>query len=133
MKKVTTIKQRLLVILQKEEAKTNEEIVDLRNKQQSNISYYGLSGPYQRYEKAIRHREELLSELKAMRENMNTASVLLPMRLYGYYCPSCKEKIFLQSRSPETVDCPLCTRRIYRDGLYTQWNVQKNSQYTRLH
>lgn len=133
MKKVTTIKQRLLVLLQKEEAKTNEEIVDLRNKQQSNISYYGLSGPYQRYEKAIRHREELLSELKAMRENMNTASVLLPMRLYGYYCPSCEEKIFLQSRNPETVDCPLCTRRIYRDGIYTQWNVQKSSQYTRLH
>lgn len=132
MKTISKIKEHLLSYILKELERTREEITDLRSKQRDNMSFYGLGGPYQRYEKAIERRRNHLAELDALKKSLNSAVVLVPMRFYGYYCPSCEEKIFIQSRNPETVDCPLCTRRIYRDGAYTEWNIQKNSKFTKL-
>lgn len=132
MKTITKIKKHILSFIIKEEAKVNTEIEELRNKQHSNMSDYGLGGPYQRYEKAIERRKNHLAELAAIRKSLHSAVVLVPMRFYGYYCPSCTEKIYIQSRNPETIECPLCTRRIYRDGAYTEWMIQNNSRFTKL-
>lgn len=133
MKKLEIIKEHLLTIIQKEEIKTQSEIEELSQKQRDNMDFYGIGGPYQRYEQAIDRRKKHLSELEALRNAQNSAILLESLRLYGYFCPSCKEKIYLQERNPETVDCPICSRMIYKDGVYTEWNVQKNSRFTHLH
>lgn len=97
------------------------------------MDFYGIGGPYQRYEKAIERRRNHLSELEALRKTQTSVVVLETLRLYGYFCPSCNEKVYLQGQNPDTVECPICNRRIYRDGVYTEWNIQKNSRFTRLH
>lgn len=132
MKKLNKVKERISNIISREKQKINEEIEELRLKQRLNMSAYGIGGPYRRYEKAIIKRQELLEELEALHKAQGKSIVLEPLHLYGYYCPTCSEKIYLSSRSPETVRCPLCDRRIYLDGMYTEWSVAKGSQYTRL-
>ena len=133
MKKLEKIKEKILTIIQKEEIKTQSEIEELPRKQQYNMDCYGIGGPYQRYEKAIERRRNHLSELEALRKTQTSVVVLETLRLYGYFCPSCNEKVYLQGQNPDTVECPICNRRIYRDGVYTEWNIQKNSRFTRLH
>lgn len=133
MKKIEIIKEHIFTIIQKEEIKTQSEMEELSRKQHANMSFYGIGGFYQRYERAIDRRKKHLSELENLRKAQNSVVCLEPLRLYGYFCPSCQEKIYLQERSPETVDCPICSRRIYKDGIYTEWNVQKNSRFTCLH
>ena len=133
MKKLEKIKEKILTIIQKEEIKTQSEIEELPRKQQDNMDFYGIGGPYQRYEHAIERRRNHLSELEALRKTQTSVVVLETLRLYGYFCPSCNEKVYLQGQNPDTVECPICNRRIYRDGVYTEWNIQKNSRFTRLH
>ena len=133
MKELEKIKEKILTIIQKEEIKTQSEIEELPRKQQDNMDFYGIGGPYQRYEKAIERRRNHLSELEALRKTQTSVVVLETLRLYGYFCPSCNEKVYLQGQNPDTVECPICNRRIYRDGVYTEWNIQKNSRFTRLH
>lgn len=53
MQKLTKIKNRLQHILITEAQRTTNEMDELRQKQHSNMSYYGSGGPYYRYEKAI--------------------------------------------------------------------------------
>ena len=132
MNNLIKIKERINNIICKEEQKIEAEIENLRHTQSSNVAVYGVGGPYHRYEKAIHMRQELLSELEALKKAQGKSVVLEPLYLYGYYCPTCSEKIYLSSRSPETVHCPLCGRRIYLDGMYTEWSVAKGSQHTRL-
>lgn len=133
MKNLEKIKEHINAIIRKEEIKTRSEIEELSRKQHDNMEVYGIGGPYQRYEQAIGRRKEHLSELESLRKAQSSVAILETMRLYGYFCPSCQEKVYLQERNPETVDCPICSRRIYRDGAYTEWNVQKNSRFTCLH
>ena len=133
MKKLEKIKEKILTIIQKEEIKTQSEIEELPRKQQDNMDFYGIGDPYQRYEKAIERRRNHLSELEALRKTQTSVVVLETLRLYGYFCPSCNEKVYLQGQNPDTVECPICNRRIYRDGVYTEWTIQKNSRFTRLH
>lgn len=133
MKNLEKIKEHIIALIRKEEMKTQSEIEELSRKQHDNMDFYGIGGPYQRYEQAIGRRKEHLSELESLRKAQSSVAILETMRLYGYFCPSCQEKVYLQERNPETVDCPICSRRIYRDGVYTEWNVQKNSRFTRLH
>ena len=132
MKTITKIKEHIVSYIIKEQSKVNTEIEELRIKQRSNMSDYGLGGPFQRYEKAIERRKDQLAELDALKKSLHSAVILVPMRFYGYCCPSCAEKVYIQSRNPETVECPLCGRRIYRDGAYTEWMIQKNSRFTKL-
>lgn len=130
MKSLEKIKERIIAAIQKEEIKTRSEMEELSRKQHDNMDFYGIGGPYQRYERAISRRQDHLSELEALRKAQCTMTVLETLRLYGYYCPSCNERIYLQGRDPEAVGCPICSRRIYRDGRYTEWSVQKDSRIT---
>ncbi len=57
MKKLEKIKENLLTIIQKEEIKTQSEIEELSQKQRDNMDFYGIGGPYQRYEQAIDRRK----------------------------------------------------------------------------
>lgn len=133
MQKITKIKSRLKNILIAEAQRTSNEMDELRQKQHDNMSYYGSGGPYYRYEKAIERRKEHLNELETTKRALDNVVVLENLRLFGYFCPSCGEKVYLQTRNPETVYCPLCERKIYQDGRYTEWKIQKGSQYTNVH
>ena len=132
MKNINQIREKILSIIQKEELHTEKEIQELKHRQRSSMAYYGIGGPYKRYEKAIERRNNHLSELDSIRKAQSTSVVLETLRLYGYFCPSCSEKIYTTGRNPETVDCPICNRTIYKDGMYTEWKVQKDSRYTQL-
>lgn len=68
MKKLEKIKEQILTIIQKEESKTRSELEELSRKQQDNMDFYGIGGPYQRYEHAIERRRNHLSELEALRK-----------------------------------------------------------------
>ena len=92
MKKLEKIKEQILAIIQKEESKTRSELEVLSRKQQDNMDFYGIGGPYQRYEHAIERRRNHLSELEALRKTQASVVVLESLRLYGYFCPSCNEK-----------------------------------------
>lgn len=130
MNSITKIKTRIAALIQKEIDRSNAEIQELRQKQHDNMASYGIGGPYRRYDQAIECRQNHLKELEAIRKAQGCAVILETLRMYGYFCPTCSEKIYLTSRNPDTVECPICMRRIYKDGAYTEWNVQKNSQYT---
>ena len=130
MKDLEKIKEHITAIIRKEERKTQSEIEELSRKQHDSMGLYGVGGPYQRYERAISRRQDHLSRLEALRKAQCAATVLETLRLYGYYCPSCNGRIYLQGRDPEAVGCPICSRRIYRDGRYTEWSVQKDSRIT---
>ena len=133
MKRIEKIKERISSIIHKEENQTLVEIEELRNKQAASMSYYGVGGPYQRYETAISKRKNHLKELDALMKAQGKSVIMEKLRLYGYYCPSCEEKIYLTYKQPEKVDCPICMRTIFRSGLHTEWNIEKESQYTKLH
>ena len=130
MKDLEKIKKHITAIIQKEERKTQSEMEELSRKQHDSMGLYGVGGPYQRYERAISHRQDHLSQLEALRKAQCAVTILETLRLYGYYCPSCGERIYLQGRDPETLGCPIYSRRIYRDGFYTEWSVQKDSRIT---
>lgn len=133
MNSMNKIKEQISKVIHREMLRTEKEIEKLHETQRSNMSSYGIGGPYRRYEKAIARRQEHLSEQEALNKAQGNTIILETLRMYGYYCPSCQEKIYLTSRSPETVECPLCMRCIYIDVVYTEWKVQKNSRYKRLH
>ena len=133
MNRIDKIKERISSIIHKEEQQTLAEIVKLKNKQASNMSYYGLGGPYQRYETAISRRKTHLIELDAIKKAQGKSVIMEKLRLYAYYCPTCQEKIYLTYKQPETVNCPICMRTIFRSGLHTEWNIEKDSQFIKLH
>lgn len=132
MNSISKIKNRIAALLKKEIERSNAEIEELQQKQHDNMASYGIGGPYNRYEKAIERRRTRIKELEALQKAQGCVIILEPLHMYGYFCPSCSEKVYLTGRNPDTVECPICTRRIYKDGDYTEWNVQKNSQYTRI-
>lgn len=90
MEKLEKIKGRILAAIQKEEARTRSEIEELSRKQHASMGAYGVGGPYQRYERAIGRRQDHLSELEALRKAQCAVTILETLRLYGYYCPSCR-------------------------------------------
>ena len=68
MKPLHKIKEKISDLIQKEMDLTNAEIADLQQKQQSNMSVYGIGGFYKRYENAIKRRYNHLEELEALQK-----------------------------------------------------------------
>ena len=120
MNSISKIRYRITSLLQKEIEKSNVEIELLQRKQHENMASYGIGGPYNRYEKAIERRRTHIKELESIQKAQGCAVILEPLRMYGYFCPTCGEKIYLTGRYPDTVDCPICSRHIYKDGAYTE-------------
>lgn len=111
MNNISKIKNRIAALLQKEIERSNAEIQELLQKQHDNMASYGIGGPYNRYERAIERRHTHIMELEALQKAQGCAVILEPLRMYGYFCPTCSEKIYLTGRKPDTVDCPVYIRR----------------------
>ena len=55
------------------------------------------------------------------------------LTMYGFACTSCGMHVYLEQDKLAdyqngTVNCPVCGRRIYRDGRSTSWEVVAGSK-----
>lgn len=134
MRSIAEIQQSIARVIEKEKAITRKEIEDFEKKIHDNEQYYGLGGRYRQFEKAKERREQHLEELEALEKQQGSLVVLETLRLYPWYCPSCRENTYTTDRRPknfynDTIDCPRCGRPIYRSARYTSWKVQAGSKY----
>lgn len=54
------------------------------------------------------------------------------VRLYSYYCPSCMIKVMLSGGYGEKVDCPVCTRPIYKASDVEVMEIVRGSRMARV-
>ena len=134
---IKKLRQRIAAIISKEEAKVRAEIEEFKYKQYGNEQVYGCGGWYTQYEKAINRRREYLEDLEALSKAQGRAVTLEKLRLYPFCCPSCQITVNLDDNRVKnymnnTIDCPICTRPIYRAAKYVEYDVEKGSKYTHL-
>lgn len=132
MKNFSQIKERILRIINTEKDRTNQEIEELLQKQRAQSFCYGYRGFYNRYEKAIARRKSYLSELDSLKQTTSKAVVFDKLSLHAYYCPTCNQHIYTEYSSTETVSCPCCERKIWRDGKSVTWDIVKDSKQVKL-
>lgn len=135
MRSLAEIQKSIQRIINKEIAITQRELEEYEEKIRDNDEYYGIGGWHTQFEKAKQRREDHLDELEALAKKQGTPIVLQEMKLYPWYCPSCQETFYTENSRPQnfrnnTIDCPRCTRPIYKAGRYTSWKVQAGSKYT---
>lgn len=135
MRSLAEIQKSIKRVIDKEIAITKREIEEYQEKIRDNEEYYGLGGWYTQFERARQRREAHLDELEALKKMQGTPVVLQEMKLYPWYCPSCQELVYTTDRRPknsreDTIDCPRCTRPIYRAAKFTSWKVQAGSKYS---
>ena len=115
MRTISDMRARVQQIIEKEIAKTEKEIADFEEKIHDNEAYYGGGGWYTQFTKAKERREAYLEELKAFSKSSSGASVITDeVYIHSYYCPSCHIKVMLTAGFGEKVECPVCTRPIYK-------------------
>lgn len=136
MVSIQVIKRRIDAVICREIAIASKEAEDFNRKKRENMAAYGLGGWYRQFEKAEERRKEHIEALEALRKAQGTAVILEDMRLYPFFCPSCQRTVYLDDMAvknyrEETIDCPICTRPIYRAAKCIEWKVQKGSRYAR--
>lgn len=115
MRTISDMRARVQQIIEKEIAKTEKEIADFEEKIHDNEVRYGGGGWYTQFTKAKERREAYLEELKAFSKSSGGASVITDeVYIHSYYCPSCGIKVMLSAGFGEKVECPVCTRPIYK-------------------
>lgn len=135
MRSTAEVQKSIQRIIDKEIAITQKEIEEFEQKISDNEQFYGCGGWYTQFEKAKQRREDHLDELEAIAKMQGRPVVLQEMKLYPWYCPSCQETFYTEDSRPQnyhnnTIDCPRCTRPIYKAGRFTSWKVQAGSKYT---
>ena len=138
MVSIEKIKQRIEALIDREIAITQKEITEFEEKIRGNGQCYGLGGWDTQFNKAKERRETHIEDLEALKKSQGGAVILDNMKLYPFYCPSCQRTIYLDDSAVKnyrenTIDCPLCTRPIYRSAKYIEWKIQRGSRYARLH
>jgi len=132
MKSMEVIRQRLLRVLKIEQSITERERDEFKQKKHDEESYYGIGGNYSRYEKCQQKREDHLRELKRLEKNLETYRPTDELKLYPWFCPTCRMRIFLESSASrgvnEVVDCPVCSRTIFRAAKSTTWEIIRGSE-----
>lgn len=134
MRSIVEIQKSMQRVIDKEIAITQKELEEYEEKIHDNNEYYGLGGWHTQFEKARQRRKDHLDELEALAKMQDSPVVLQELKLYPWYCPSCMETTYTTDGRPQnyhnnTIDCPRCTRPIYRAARYTTWKVQKGSKY----
>lgn len=135
MRSIQEIQKSIARVIAKEKAITEKEIEEFEQKISDNEQFYGLGGWYTQFNKALERRQQHLDDLEALQKAQGGAVVLVPMKLYPWYCPSCQETIYTtddreKNYVEHTIDCPHCTRPIYKAANYTTWQVQAGSKYS---
>lgn len=103
---------------------------EFREKKVDEASYYGLNrGHSTQYQKAIKRRAQENEELRALSKMVSGRIILTDdVDIYAYYCPTCKEKIMLNTDFGESVICPICERKISRASYKETMEVVRGSR-----
>lgn len=138
MVSIEKIKARIAAVIDREIAIAQKEIAEFEEKIYGNEQFYGLGGWHTQFSKAKERRENHIEELEALKKAQGGSVILDDLKLYPFYCPSCQRTVYLDDSAVKnyrenTIDCPLCTRPIYRSGQYVVWKIQRGSRYVRLH
>lgn len=133
MRTISDVRARVQQIIEKEIAKTEKEIADFEEKIHDNEVCYGGGGWYTQFTKAKERREAYLEELKAFSKSNGGASVITDeVYIYSYYCPSCHIKVMLTAGFGEKVECPVCTRPIYKANDGEVMKIVRGSRRTKV-
>ena len=136
MNTIDRTKERIITMLNKEISKTRLERAEIVEKMEDVEVWSGQGKRYQAYRKKLDKKlreEEDLMDLKTRFGGFVPTPETGSLTMYGFACPSCRMHVYLdqdklmdyQNRS---VDCPVCGRRIYRDGRSTSWEVVVDSR-----
>lgn len=134
MRTISDMRARVQQIIEKEIAKTEKEIADFEEKIHGNEVCYGGGGWYTQFTKAKERREAYLEELKAFSKSSGGASVITDeVYIHSYYCPSCGIKVMLSAAFGEKVECPVCTRPIYKANDGEVMKIVRGSRQAKVH
>lgn len=136
MNSIDEIRRRIARVIRIEKQNTERERNEFEQKKHDEESYRGVGGNYSRFEKCQKKREEHLQELKKIEKNLEEYRPTDELMLYPWYCPTCRMRIFLESSASrginEVVDCPVCSRTIYRAAKSTTWEIIRGSEASRI-
>lgn len=139
MNSIAEIMRRIRRVIDIEIGITQREAEKFEEKKHAEESYWGIGGNYRRYEKCVEAREKHIEELEALKkQSLQDIQLTEELKLYPWSCPSCQMIIYLENSksryggNSEIIDCPVCSRTLYRSGHYTTWQIVKGSRRTEL-
>lgn len=136
MNKIDKTKERIIAMLNRETSKTRLERAEIVEKMEDVEEWYGQGKRYQAYREKLDQKlqeEESLMDMKTRFGGFVPSPETGFLTMYGFACPSCGMHVYLDrdklaDYQNGTVNCPVCGRRIYRDGRSTSWEVLVDSK-----
>lgn len=136
MNKIDKAKERIIAMLNREISKTRLERAAIVEKMEDVEEWYGQGKRYQAYREKLDQKlqeEESLMDMKTRFGGFVPSPETGFLTMYGFACPSCGMHVYLDrdklaDYQNGTVNCPVCGRRIYRDGRSASWEVLVDSK-----
>lgn len=136
MNKIDKAKERIIAMLNREISKTRLERAAIVEKMEDAEEWYGQGKRYQAYREKLDKKlqeEESLMDMKTRFGGFVPTPETGFLTMYGFACPSCGMHVYLDrdklaDYKNGTVNCPVCGRRIYRDGRSTSWEIVVGSK-----
>ena len=136
MNTIDKVKRRITTMIDREIVKSKTERAAITEKMEGIEEWYGQGKRYQKYQEKLSEKfreEENLADLKAAYSGFIPSAETGFLTMYGFACPSCRMHVYLdQDKLMDyqngAVNCPVCGRRIYRDGRSTSWEVLVDSR-----
>ena len=136
MNTIDKVKKRIQTMIDREISKSKADRAAISKKMEGIEEWYGQGKRYQTYREKLdtkRWEEEYLEGMKATYGGYIPSAETCFLTMYGFACPSCGMHVYLDrdklaDYQNGTVNCPVCGRRIYRDGRSTSWEVLVDSK-----
>ena len=136
MNKIDKAKERIITMIDREISKSKSERAAITEKMESIEEWYGQGKRYQKCREKIKQKSievDNLLEMKSVYGRFTPSAETGFLTMYGFACPSCGMHVYLDrdklaDYQNGTVNCPVCGRRIYRDGRSTSWEVLVDSK-----
>ena len=136
MNTIDKAKERIITMLNREISKTRLERDAIAEKMEDVEVWSGQGKRYQAYRDKLDKKlqeEESLMDMKTRFGGFVPTPETGFLTMYGFACPSCRMHVYLDQDKlmdyqSGTVNCPVCGRRIYRDGRSTSWEVLVDSR-----
>jgi hypothetical protein len=131
MNTIEKVRRRITTVIDREIVKSKAERAAITEKMEGIEEWYGRGKRYQRYQQKIgekKHEEECLEDMKGCFGGFSPAAETAMLTMHGFVCPDCRMHVYLDQDKlmdyqSGAVNCPVCGRKIYRDGRSTSWEV----------